>query len=70
MLTQRIFILRVAVRITIGIIVICGIGWFTDKIAMSWQARLAVDTTVIGIVVGIVTMRPITYRQYVDSEGE
>ena len=70
MLTQRIFVLRVAVRITIGLIVICGIGWFTDKVAMSWQATLAVDTMVIGIVVGICTMRPLTYRQYVDSESE
>jgi uncharacterized membrane protein YoaK (UPF0700 family) len=70
MLTQRRFILRVAARITIGLIVICGIGWITDKVAMSWQARLAVDTIVIGIVGGVVTMRPITYRQYVDSARE
>jgi hypothetical protein len=69
MLTMGQFMIRTAVRITISFILICGIGWFTDKVAMSWSARLCVDTIVMGVVIGAITMKPTSYRQHLDHEG-
>jgi hypothetical protein len=67
MLTKRGFILRTAIRIAIGFLVIGAIGWYTDRIAMSWEAHLCIDTLVIGLVIGVITMKPMTYDQYLNG---
>jgi hypothetical protein len=70
MLNRKAFVLRTTIRFAVGLALVCGIGWFTDRTGWSTWVRSCIDVIVIGIVLGLLFPGPLFYRAYVDREQQ
>jgi len=68
-LTKQTFVLLTTLRAILGFVLNGANGRLIDMIAMSWETRVGVDTLVIGVVGGFITMTPMAYLQYHDHQG-